>query len=101
MKELTTNSSKINSQRTRRPDRRPSETFSVECAGQPTRKRTRGHAKDAAEAIAERGARNRRDLRWRIEQAGKAGAAYSASNLEPLPDSLSAWRDWPPCEVAP
>ena len=33
MKELITNSSKINSQRTRLPDRRPSETFSVECAG--------------------------------------------------------------------
>ena len=33
MKELTINSSKINSQRTRLANRRPSETFSVECAG--------------------------------------------------------------------
>jgi hypothetical protein len=45
MKELTINFSKINSQRTRLADRRPSETFSVECAGQPTRKRTSDHAK--------------------------------------------------------
>jgi hypothetical protein len=45
MKELTINFSKINSQRTRLRDRRPSETFSVECAGQPTRKRASDHAK--------------------------------------------------------
>jgi hypothetical protein len=44
LKELTINSSKINSQRTRLADRRPSETFSVECAGQPKRKRS-DHAK--------------------------------------------------------
>lgn len=46
MKELTINFTKINSQRTRLADRRPSETFSVECAGPPARKRISDHAKE-------------------------------------------------------
>jgi hypothetical protein len=45
MKDLIAHSGKINSWRTRRADRRPSETFSVECAGPPARKRTSDHAK--------------------------------------------------------
>lgn len=46
MKELIAHSGKINRQRTRRADRRPSETFAVECAGPPARKRISDHAKE-------------------------------------------------------
>ena len=45
MQELIAHSGKINSQRTCLAGRRPSETFSVQCAGHPTRKRTSDHAK--------------------------------------------------------
>jgi len=44
LKELTAQSGKINTERTRLADRRPSETFSFGCAGQ-TKKSNSDHAK--------------------------------------------------------
>jgi hypothetical protein len=53
MEELAAEPEEINSGLPSLPDRRPSETFSLECAGQPTRKRTICTARDSFEPVGE------------------------------------------------